>query len=76
MFKFFLIFFLLLIFVPTVRRFLFALLVGNSMLKEQKKANEQYAQQVKKEGDINIKHKTDKTNDFKGGEYIDYEEVK
>jgi hypothetical protein len=65
----------LIAFVPSFRRFLFWLLVGRQLVKEQKKAN---AKNNRREGEIKVEVKpTDTGNSrFKGGEYIDYEEVK
>jgi hypothetical protein len=70
--------FLIIAFVPAVRRFLFWLIVGRSMVNEQKKyaQNQQQANQ-RREGDINVDYvpKNTKGSNYKGGEYIDYEEV-
>lgn len=75
-FNILLIFFLLITFVPVFRRFIFHLLVGRQLMKEQKRAYRQY----RKGGNtnsINVDSKPDvKQSGFKGGEYIDYEEVK
>ena len=62
-------------FVPSFRRFLFWLLVGRQLVKEQNKANKTT---TRREGDIKVE-KTGATppeSRFKGGEYVDYEEVK
>ncbi|UBM58945.1 DUF4834 family protein [Marinilongibacter aquaticus] len=69
---------LIIAFVPTVRRFLFWLVVGREMVKEQKKYNTDDAKNSrKKEGNINVDYvpKDQKGHDFKGGQYVDYEEV-
>ena len=77
MFKYFLILMLLIIFVPSVRKFLFWLLVGRSISKEQRKANEQFNKNQAKEGEIRVEKKPDSNKQhFDGGEYVDYEEVK
>lgn len=78
LFKIFFILVLLIAFVPPVRRFLFWLVVGRELVKEQKKQHKQTQQNYKKEGQINVDYvpKDTKGHDFKGGEYIDYEEVK
>lgn len=78
LFKIFFIVVLLIAFVPPVRRFLFWLVVGRELVKEQKKQNKQSQPNQKKEGQINVDYvpKDTKGHDFKGGEYVDYEEVK
>ncbi|WP_266368625.1 DUF4834 domain-containing protein [Tellurirhabdus rosea] len=75
MFKFLFILFLIIVFVPPVRRFFFWLLVGRQLVKEQKKAHQRYAS---KEGDIKVDHVPPGATDSKiqGGDYVDYEEVK
>lgn len=77
MFKFLLIFVLLLIFVAPLRRFLFWLIVGRQIVNEQKKYHKQQEQPTRKEGDVKVDY-IPKSNDnrFKGGQYVDYEEVK
>jgi len=76
MFKFLIIFILLLAIVPAFRRFLFWLVVGRQMVNEQKKR--QSTTQTRREGDIRVDYvPQDKDNPkFKGGQYVDYEEVK
>ncbi len=72
----FLIFVFLIIFVPIFRRFLFHMLVGRQLVKEQKKANATYRKNPGK-GGINIDSQPGSSSpSIKGGEYIDYEEVK
>lgn len=75
-FNILLIFFMLISFVPPFRRFLFHLLVGRQLMKEQKKA-EQRNRSSKKSG-INVDFVPPNSNDsnLKGGEYVDYEEIK
>jgi hypothetical protein len=65
---------LLTAFVPAFRRFLFYLLVGRHFVKEQKKATKPKT----KEGEIKVETKQNNANDsqFRGGEYVDYEEIK
>ncbi|ODS82729.1 MAG: DUF4834 domain-containing protein [Cytophagaceae bacterium SCN 52-12] len=73
-FNILLIFFFLIIFVPIFRRFLFHLLVGRQLVKEQKRANAAYR---KNPGKVNIDSQPENSSpSIKGGEYIDYEEVK
>jgi hypothetical protein len=70
---------LVLTFVAPVRRFLFWLIVGRQLTKEQKRYNQQNQQsQAKREGEINVDYvpNKNKKDSFKGGQYIDYEEVK
>ena len=74
LFNIILIFFFLIIFVPIFRRFLFHLLVGRQILKEQKRAN---ASQQKQNGNINVDITPNRnSSNLTGGEYIDYEEIK
>jgi hypothetical protein len=64
----------LIAFVPAFRRFLFWLLVGRQLVKEQKKANQTTK---RREGEVRVD--TSKANDkprFDGGEYVDYEDIK
>lgn len=63
----------LMIFVPSFRKFMFWLLVGRQLVNQQKKADKQ-----QRESEVKVEKRADtnqKTN-FKGGEYVDYEEVK
>lgn len=76
LFNIVLIFFFLIIFVPIFRRFLFHLLVGRQILKEQKKANESFRKQSRN-GNLNVDITPNRNSSHsKGGEYIDYEEIK
>ncbi len=76
-FNILLIFFFLIIFVPIFRRFLFHLLVGRQLVREQKRANASYRKNTGKGGNINIDPQPGNSSpSIKGGEYIDYEEVK
>jgi hypothetical protein len=73
----FLIFAFLVTFVPIFRKFIFHLLVGRKMVKEQKRANDAY-QKAAARNTVNIDPKSnqERSSNYRGGEYIDYEEVK
>ncbi|MDF7821332.1 DUF4834 domain-containing protein [Runella sp. MFBS21] len=75
LFNILLVFVFLIAFVPAFRRFMFWLLVGRQLIKEQKKANRQ---PQRREGDVRVERPTSKDDSsrFKGGEYVDYEEIK
>ncbi len=68
----FLIIGLLTAFVPAFRRFLFYVLVGRHFVKEQKQATKPKT----KEGEIRVETKQSGDSQFRGGEYVDYEEIK
>ncbi|WP_353718172.1 DUF4834 family protein [Dyadobacter sp. 676] len=76
------IFLLLIAFVPFFRRFLFHLLVGRQLIKQQERAYRAQQQQERartKPGGIRVDSTPPNGNEssrFKGGEYVDYEEVK
>ncbi|MDR6807376.1 hypothetical protein J2Y45_004290 [Dyadobacter sp. BE34] len=76
------IFLLLIAFVPFFRRFLFHLLVGRQLIKQQEKAYraQQQAERARtKPGGIRVDsapQSNSESSRFKGGEYVDYEEVK
>lgn len=72
-----LIFSLLIIFVPVFRRFIFHLLVGRQLVKEQRRQYEA-EQRRAKQGGIRVDHVPNdpKQSRFKGGDYVDYEDVK
>ena len=78
MFKYILIIFLLIAFVPAIRSFLFNLLVGNQIAKQQKRYNDFMEKERGKEGEIKVKtpNSNAKNKGFEGGQYVDYEEVK
>lgn len=78
MFKYILIAFLLIAFVPGIRTFLFNLLVGNQIAKQQKRYNDMMEKERGKEGEVKVKSTgaTTKNKGFDGGQYVDYEEVK
>lgn len=70
------IFALLIAFVPPVRRFVFYLLVGRQLVKEQRRQHERTPPQPR-EGETRVTKPVNKGGTpFKGGEYVDYEEVK
>ncbi|MEZ0541562.1 DUF4834 domain-containing protein [Fibrella arboris] len=75
--KVLLVFTLLIVFVPPVRRFVFYLLVGRQLVKEQRRATERT--QPVREGETRVSS-TARTrtgeSPMRGGEYVDYEEVK
>lgn len=75
LFNILLIFVFLIAFVPSFRRFMFWLLVGRQLVKEQKKANQKNR---RSEGEIRVETKNANENQsrFRGGDYVDYEEVK
>ena len=77
MFKILFVAFLIIAFVPPVRRFLFWLIVGKQMVKEQKRANDVDHKKGRKNGNVNVDYvpKEEKGKDYDGGKYIDYEEV-
>lgn len=76
LFKYLLIITLIILFVPPVRRFVFYLLVGRQLIKQQKQQNGNRSGQ--REGEIRVDNRSTKSDDsrYKGGEYVDYEEVK
>lgn len=78
MFKYIFIVLMILVLIPPVRRWLFWLVVGRQLVKEQKKQNQQRGKAHQKKGDINIDFVPNgsKKEGFSGGEYVDYEEVK
>ena len=67
---------LIILFVPPVRRFVFYLLVGRQLVKQQKQPGN--GQATNREGDVRVESRPKKDNGsrFNGGEYVDYEEVK
>lgn len=75
LFKYLFLTLLIIAFVPPVRRFVFYLLVGRKLVKEQEK---QSMQSRRKNGkDINVDYTPPKGDStLKGGEYVDYEEIK
>ncbi|HEX9957867.1 MAG TPA: DUF4834 domain-containing protein [Fibrella sp.] len=74
--KVLLVFTLLIIFVPPVRRFVFYLLVGRQLVKEQRRTTERT--QPVREGETRVTPKPSRKGGsaMQGGEYVDYEEVK
>lgn len=66
---------LIILFVPPVRRFVFYLLVGRQLVKDKKQQESMFNR--RREGDIRVENRPPKADTrFKGGEYVDYEEVK
>lgn len=65
------------VFVAPLRRFLFWLVVGRQIVKEQKKYQEQTTPK-RPEGEIKVEYKPNPNShtNNQGGQYIDYEEVK
>jgi hypothetical protein len=76
--KYIVLIFLAIAFVPAIRNFLFNLLVGNQIAKQQKRQNDFMEKERGKEGDIKIKptSSNSKNKSSEGGQYVDYEEVK
>ena len=77
LFNILLIFMLLVAFVPFFRRFIFHLLVGRKLVKEQERQYRAQQQRAKQTG-VRVENIPPDNNQsrFKGGEYVDYEEVK
>ncbi|MHA4738762.1 DUF4834 family protein [Dyadobacter sp. MSC1_007] len=81
-FNIILIFLLLIAFVPFFRRFIFHLLVGRQLVKQQEKAYRAQQEQQRartKSGGIRVDSTppdASQASRFKGGDYVDYEEVK
>ncbi len=69
---------LLTAFVPPFRRFMFHILVGRQLIKQQKKAEEAFRKTHANNNRVHVEHNTHNTGSsrFKGGEYVDYEEIK
>jgi UPF0716 family protein affecting phage T7 exclusion len=75
LFKYLFIITLIILFVPPVRRFVFYLLVGRQLVKEQKQQTNGHGKH--REGEVRVDPRPAKEDSrFKGGEYVDYEEVK
>ena len=75
-FNIFLILVVMIAFVPPFRRFLFHLLVGRQLMKQQQKY-QNGGRPPQREGSIRVDVDPNKPDSrFKGGEYVDYEEVK
>ena len=76
LFKYLFIVTLIILFVPPVRRFVFYLLVGRKLVKQQE---QQESKRTKtREGEIRVDKRPENMGNspYKGGEYVDYEEVK
>lgn len=75
LFKYLFIITLIILFVPPVRRFVFYLLVGRQLIKQQEKQGNKRT--TPREGEIRVDKRPEKSNSrYKGGDYVDYEEVK
>ncbi|GAB3035060.1 DUF4834 domain-containing protein [Spirosoma pulveris] len=75
LFKYLFIITLIILFVPPVRRFVFYLLVGRQLVKQQKQQTS--ASGRSREGEVRVNTAPKKgDSSFTGGEYVDYEEVK
>lgn len=79
-FNIIIIFLLLIAFVPFFRRFIFHLLVGRQLIKEQERQyRAQQKQQQKPNNGVrvdNVPPGANQSSQFRGGEYVDYEEIK
>jgi len=78
LFNIVIIFLLLIAFVPFFRRFIFHLLVGRQLIKEQER---QYRAQKQQRANPGVKvdnapPHSGPSSRFRGGEYVDYEEIK
>ncbi|WP_020605631.1 hypothetical protein [Spirosoma spitsbergense] len=67
---------LIILFVPPVRRFVFYLLVGRKLVKQQEEQGNK--RNKTREGEIRVDKRPENmgNSSHKGGEYVDYEEVK
>ena len=72
LFKILFVVILLIAFVPPVRRFVFYLLVGRQLVKDQRRQ----APPRRREGETQVDHVPPRPSANKGGEYVDFEEVK
>lgn len=79
LFNIILIFLLLIAFVPFFRRFVFHLLVGRQLIKEQERQYKAQQQRQRPSPGVkvdNVPPDSGQSSRFQGGEYVDYEEVK
>ncbi|MCF0040217.1 DUF4834 family protein [Dyadobacter fanqingshengii] len=79
LFNIILIFLLLIAFVPFFRRFIFHLLVGRKLIKEQERQYKAQQQRQRANAGVkvdNVPPDANQSSRFGGGEYVDYEEVK
>jgi len=79
LFNIILIFLLLIAFVPFFRRFIFHLLVGRQLIKEQERQYKAQQQRQRANAGVkvdNVPPDANQSSRFRGGEYVDYEEVK
>jgi hypothetical protein len=73
LFKILFVLILLITFVPPVRRFIFYLLVGRQLVKEQRRQTPPRS----RTGETKVNYVPPRPDSpYKGGEYVDYEEVK
>jgi UPF0716 family protein affecting phage T7 exclusion len=74
--KYILIISLIIMFVPPIRRFVFQLLVGRQLVKEQRRQAEAFRK--RREGEVRVENRPakDSNSPYRGGEYVDYEEIK
>ena len=72
LFKILFIVILLIAFVPPVRRFVFYLLVGRQLVKDQRRQEPIR----RREGETRVDQVPPRSSTNKGGEYVDFEEVK
>ncbi len=74
--KFLLIISLIIMFVPPIRRFVFQLLVGRQLMKDHKRQAE--APHQTRDGETRVENSPKKNTNstYRGGEYVDYEEIK
>jgi hypothetical protein len=77
-FKIILIFFVISYFFPRVLRWGLKMFIGNQINKVQNDFKTQQKAQTRKEGEIkvDITKTSKKDENLKGGEYVDYEEIK
>ena len=76
LFKYLFIITLIILFVPPVRRFVFYLLVGRQLVKQQEQKGTKRTNTREGEVRVDTRSPKDGGSQYKGGEYVDYEEVK
>ncbi|MFN3852673.1 MAG: DUF4834 domain-containing protein [Spirosomataceae bacterium] len=67
---------LLIAFVAPLRRFLFQILVGNQIAKQQKRYNDMMQRNMRKQGDVWVDPNPKNKPNSDSGQYVDFEEVK
>ena len=66
---------LIILFVPPIRRFMFYLLVGRKLVKNQEQMTNRRPKT--REGEVRVDERPKSSDSrHKGGEYVDYEDVK